>query len=142
MFEAWLKFSDKGAVKTNSDLFSSPLWYNSKMSCHDMYIPIWFEKGIKTISDIINPNSFITINPLHYLRVKHNVKQYFKKYKFDDVYIVQRPFVPFHIVPIWKNKKGVSAFYKTLTKHNENEHKIKLKWENEMQVTIDKSVWS
>ena len=56
VFDAWLKFSDKSAVKTNSDLFSSPLWYNSKMSCHDMYIPIWFEKGIKTISDIIKPN--------------------------------------------------------------------------------------
>ena len=155
VFEAWQKFSDKIAVKTNSDLFSSPLWYNSKMSCHDMYIPIWFQKGIKTISDIINPNglimtmdevkhqySFSTINPLHYLRVKHNVKQYIKKYKFDEKYIVQRPFVPSHIVPIWKNKKGVSAFYKTLTKHNENEHTIKLKWENEMQVTINKREWS
>ena len=45
-------------------------------------------------------------------------------------------------MPIWKNKKGVSAFHKTLTKHNENELKIKLKWENEMQVTINKRVWS
>ena len=84
-----------------------------------MYIPIWFGKGIKTISDIMNSSgsimtmdevkhqySFSTINPLHYLRLKHNVKKYIKKYKFDEQYIVQRPFVPFHIVPIWKNKNS------------------------------------
>ena len=55
--------------------------------------------------------------------------------------MVQRHFVPFYIVPIWKNKKGVSAFYKILTKQSENEHKMKSKWEREMQVMIDNGVW-
>ena len=48
----------------------------------------------------------------------------------------------FILYPFGKNNKGVSAFYQTFIKRNENEHKIKLKWENEMQVTKNKRAWS
>ena len=55
--------------------------------------------------------------------------------------MVQRPFVPFHILPLWKNKKGGRVFYKIATKHYENTHKMKSKWERELQLTIDEKSW-
>ena len=125
------------------------------MSSHDIYIPNLFEKGLRTISDIIHPNGLVLsldeikhqylvehINPLHYLRIQQNVKQCIKTYKIDTQFIVQRPFVPLHILPIWKNKKGVNAFYKILTNNYKNTHTMKNKWQVEMQVTIDNASWN
>ena len=83
VFEAWQQLTEKQPVKTNIDLLSSPLWYSSKMTSHDIYIPDWFDKGVHTISDILHPNrsvmtldeikhqySIKVINPLHYLRIQ------------------------------------------------------------------------
>ena len=36
---------------------------------------------------------------------------------------VQRPFIPFYILPVWKNNKGVGAFYKLLLQ-KENKRRV------------------
>ena len=95
-----------------------------------------------TLDEIKHQYSIKAINPLHYLRVQQNVKQCIKRYKIENQFIVQRPFVPSHIVPIWKNKKGVNAFYKTLTNHYENKHNMKFKWQNELCIAIDNETWT
>ena len=38
---------------------------------------------------------------------------------------MQRPFIPFYILPIWKNNKGVGAFYKLLLQKEKNNHNMK-----------------
>ena len=72
------------------------------MSSQEMYLPTWYEKGIVTVADVINDLVTVmdfdtlkrvyginTINPLHYLRVQQNVKEFLKKYRFVQSYRVE-----------------------------------------------------
>ena len=54
---------------------------------------------------------------------------------------VQRPFIPFYILPVWKNNKGVGAFYKLLLQKEKNNHNIKQKWQFELDMSIDDKMW-
>ena len=125
----------------------SLLWYNEKLSCDNMFLPKWFEKGITTIADVIEDSGVLMklddmkrmysidhVNPLHYLRVQKNDKCFIQKYKLSEIDKVERPFVPLQLKYIWGNKKGVSAFYKIINQLNENIHIMKYKWQRELQV--------
>ena len=141
VFDAWTKVSNKLEVKNCHDLLSSPLWYNSKMAYQEMYLPKWYEKGIVTIADVTNDLGIVmdldtikrlydidSINPLHYLRVQQNVKQYLKKYNFNTVNTIVRPFVPFYAKILCNTKKGANLFNKILKKDLKNDHSMKRKW--------------
>ena len=93
-----------------------------------MYFPKWYEKGIITIADITDDLGTVldidtlksvygieSINPLHYLRVRQNVKELFKS-GFGLSGAVQRPFVPFYIKILVQNKQGASVFNTLLKK--------------------------
>ena len=154
VFDAWYQFSKRQDFYSNTDLLTSPLWYNEKLTCKDMFLPKWFEKGIITIADVIEDSGVLMklddikrkysidhINPLHYLRVQKNVKCFIQKYKLSEIYMVERPFVPFQLKYIWANKKGVSAYYKIINQLNENIHIMKYKWQRELQVSFDEQLW-
>ena len=154
VFSVWHLFTNEYQPHTNLAVITSPLWYNTNMSCHEMFIPNWFEKGITAVSDVLNLDGSIktldevkqkysinSINPLHYLRVQQNVKKFLKKYKPVVDFNVQRPFIPFYILPIWKNNKGVGAFYKLLLQKEKNNHNMKQKWQFELDINIDDKMW-
>ena len=73
----------KATFYSNTDLLTSQLFYNEKLTRNDMFLPKWFEKGIITIVDVIEDSGVLMkldnikrkysidhVNPLHYLRVQ------------------------------------------------------------------------
>ena len=63
-----------------------------------MFFPNWFDKGITTVSDVLNSDGLIKtldelkkdfsidkINPLHYLRVQQNVKKFLKNIELKQI---------------------------------------------------------
>ena len=154
VFDAWIKVSNKLKIKNCHDLFSSPLWYNSEMACQEMFLPKWYEKGIVTIADVTNDLGVVmdldtikrlynidSINPLHYLRVQQNVKQYMKKHNFETVNTIMRPFVPFYATILCNNRKGANIFNRILKKESKNDHSMKQKWERDVNLNIDEDTW-
>ena len=83
---AWYLFTNEYQPHTSIVVVTSPLWYNTNMSCHEMFIPNWFEMAItavthldgsiKTLDKVKQEYSINSINPLHYLRVLQNVKKF------------------------------------------------------------------
>ena len=153
-FDAWIKISNKQEIKNGTDLLTSPLWYNTEMSYQEMYLPTWYEKGIVTVADVINDLGTVmeldtlkrvyginTINPLHYLRVQQNVKEFLKKYRFGQSNRVERPFVPFYVKILYENKKGASVFNRLIKKKDKNEHSMKDKWQVDLNIRVDDTAW-
>ena len=153
-FDAWIKISNKQEIKNGTDLLTSPLWYNTEMSYQEMYLPTWYEKGIVTVADVINDLGTVmdldtlkrvyginTINPLHYLRVQQNVKEFLKKYRFGQSNRVERPFVPFYVKILYENKKGASVFNRLIKKKDKNGHSMKDKWQVDLNIRVDDTAW-
>ena len=124
------------------------------MSCKDMYLPKWYEKGIMTIGDVTdNSGSLLEIdtlkrhygidiiNPLHYLRVKQNVKELFKKFRLETSSGVQRPFTPFHIKILFQNKKGASMFNSLIKRDVTNNHIMREKWKGDLNIKFSDVTW-
>ena len=156
VFDAWQHLTNIIKIQNNTDLLSSPLWYNKIIPSKDMYLPKWLEKGIVSVSDILKSDgsvmtldeirykyNFTSINRLHFLRVQRNVKDMIKKHKSLSSHNIeaQRPFVPFYLIPLWKNKKGASGFNAILSKNNENKNKMKTHWEIDLEINIDADTW-
>ena len=154
VFDAWIQISNKQNYKNSRDVLVSPLWYNHKMSYREMYIPKWYQRGIVTISDIIDTTGTVMdidtiksvynidiINPLHYLRVKQNVKEFLKEYGIQPDTRVQRPFVPLYMKILLQSNKGASIFNSMLKKENKNDHSVKQKWQMDLNVIVDDNMW-
>ena len=154
VFDAWVKLSGKQNIENGTILITSPLWYNINMPCKEMYLPKWYEKGIVTIADVTDNFGNImdldtikstygieTINPLHYLRVQQNIKMFLRKYGFTQVDRIHRPFVPIYMRILYKNSKGASVFNKILNRDVCNEHSMKAKWQDELNIMIDEDMW-
>ena len=50
----WGDFSEHDFIKTSSDILSTPIWYNPKISRLTLYLPRWFKGGIKYVGDIVD----------------------------------------------------------------------------------------
>ena len=124
------------------------------MSYQEMYLPTWYEKGIVTVADVINDLGTVmdldtikgvyginTINPLHYLRVQQNLKEFLKKYRFGQLNRLKRPFVRFYVKILYENKKGASVFNRLIKKNDKNEHSMKDKWQVDLNTRVDDTAW-
>ena len=120
-----------------------------------MYLPQLLDKGITTVSDVIDSDGAVLkmdelkqiysihhLNLLHYLRVQQNIKSLFKKTKLCTFSSAERPFVPFHLKKIFINKKDTSVFYKISSKQRKNQHSMKFKWHNDLQIYFDDKIWT
>ena len=152
VFDAWSTLLNFQEVQSITDLLTSPLWYNPKLS-DNMFLPIWSNKGINIVLDVVNKQGFPmkmneiksvyffqNINPLHYLRVQQTVKRFLKN-KMGNTCKVDRPYVPFHIKILCANPKGSKGFYRSLTSISENDHSMKTKWNKQLEINIDNHAW-
>ena len=118
-FDAWYHVLNAQQIITSEHLHRAPLWYNSKISSEELYLPSWFAKAITIISDLLDDTgpfmsceqlqikyNFDNIDFLSYLRVKQSVQKFLKESKIDDTETLARPFIPYHINVIFKSKKG------------------------------------
>ena len=60
---SWGEYAKLSQAKTPQEILSSPTWHNTEISKKTQYIPNWYFKGIKFISDIIKPDGTIMSIP-------------------------------------------------------------------------------
>ena len=144
VFKAWDTLCNERTTHSYEELLSVPLWYNTKLSTETMYFPNWYRKGIILISDVLETDgSFFTIekikkvysldniNPLNYLRAKTVVNKYIHKYDHMKHSKIIRPVMPMNMCIINTSKKGAKSYYRILEQNKYNDHKMKVKWNQE-----------
>ena len=104
-------------VKTNQDIFTSCIWYNSKLATNKTFFPDWYKKVIYILGDILNENGrvmtleemnqkyHININFLNYFTIRRLVSNYSKKSQKTNDFSFTRPYIPFHIQLFIHSKK-------------------------------------
>ena len=51
---SWEKLVAMDVPDGNTDIMSSPIWYNPMISKIPMFIPAWYNKGVVSVGDILN----------------------------------------------------------------------------------------
>ena len=120
----WALLSQKQQITTNSDIFHSCLWYNSKTHKGDVFLPSWFNKGIYLIGDILLSDGEIIekaeielkydfkINCLNYFTVRSGLNDFLKQYWCKDSTTCNytRPSIPTHIEPPIRSHNSCKHF--------------------------------
>ena len=153
VFKAWDTLCNEQTTHSYEELLSAPLWYNTKLSIETMYFPNWYRKGIILISDVLDVDgSFFTIekikkvysldsiNPLNYIRAKTVVNKYIHKYDQMKHSKIIRPVMPMNMCIINTSKKGAKSYYRILEQNKYNDHKMKVKWNQDFGINIDKKL--
>ena len=109
VFTYWDLLNDILVVKTNQDILTLCIWYNSKLATNKTFFPDWYKKGIYIVGDILNDNGrvmtleetnqkyHININFLNYFTIRRLVSNYIKKSQKTNDCSFTRPYIPFHI---------------------------------------------
>ena len=81
VFTYWMETCKSQKIKSNVDILTRSIWYNSFMSRNNMYLQTWSKKGINVVADVVDPEGKflsmddikrkfdININFLHYYMV-------------------------------------------------------------------------
>ena len=154
VFNSWISICENQNEQFYFDLLASPLWFNERISKEIMFMPTWYRNGIEIVADVMNKfgnmleldqlkHMYVIghIDPLNYLTVKQNVNIFLYKVQTNDTTSIQRPVIPFYIKLALKATKGARVFYRTFNNNNSNDHSMKIKWNCEMNVDIDKETW-
>ena len=129
---AWSKVKKNHSPKTLEDILKSSIWDNEhfKIGGKEFNLKKWRDAGINFVADIVNENDHcffslqdleikydIKINPLEFNSVLRAIKGNFR-YIFQanaGQMFISRPFVPFHLSLILKEKKGCKQLSNILT---------------------------
>ena len=122
IWKTWAEYLNK----YNSNLFPenkelAPLWFNPSISRSELFLPNWWKKGIRFVSDVINQNGDvmskteietiynIKTNFLEYMRVNKCVKKFMgvaRKTKYGPTY-------PLNALAIATHLQGTKNFEKS-----------------------------
>ena len=153
VFECWKTMLTNSQIQNIEDILKAPLWYNPLISDRPLYFPDWFYKGVITVSDVISNNKIAGydelcqmfschFNYLNYLTLKFKINIFLIKYGFTFENItLERPFVSFNLRSTLKDKKGVRSIYSVFLVNLQNNHSMKLRWNEEFQTQIDNNTW-
>ena len=95
-----------------------------------------------TIEKIKKVYSLDSINHLNYIRAKTVVNKYIHKYDQMKHSKIIRPVMPMNMCIINTSKKGAKSYYRILEQNKYNDHKIKVKWNQDFGINIDKKTWN
>ena len=152
----WDYLSKKYKTRNNTQLLSTPLWKNPRISNTPLYLPNWFKNKIYFVTDIINQlGSVMNINELNlkyptlvtnfleHHRVKKLVEKYIQNNDHDGSFIISLPLIPHHVELVLKNKKGCKDMYIIQIDKNlmVSDQKFKQKWNDELNIHIDYWTW-
>ena len=153
VFIYWAEFCASQQIKSNEDISNSALWFNKDLATNDIHLPNWSKKGINFVHDIIDTNGNVLpletlsekfslkINFLHYFTVQGLVKKFIAKYKKGDQFDSIKPFVPFHLKNVVKSQQNKKLIYQSLCKSNDIKLSNDIKWNTELGLEIDKTMW-
>ena len=147
---SWVHMCKKIQPRNYTELYRLQLWHNPLLSSSPLFFPELYGNGINLIGDLLtdtgeiitkeellNKTKLITINPLHYLRLKSAISSLIKKTRFQP-YSLQRPIAPLTFSIITKNNKGSKDFYNLF---QSNEIKTQNKWEITLNHQIPTPEW-
>ena len=147
---SWFEVANSKPIDSCTDLSTIPLWYNNHISQHILYLPTWYSKGIKNVSDVLDENGRLlsshailskfnleSISFLDHYRVHNLVKRFLSVYNFDQ-FIGTFPNIPFYINILLNSKKGCKTFYTLLTKAAKFSD---LRWDTDFSTSIDSKTW-
>ena len=97
VFTSWTKLTKSQKIKSNIQIASTPIWYNTNLTTEIMFFPKCYSKGIITISDVLDKEGKIlthqvikdhynldSFNFLDYIRLSTVVSEFTKRYKIGD----------------------------------------------------------
>ena len=128
VLDAWLTLIKKEKINYEDKLLLMPIWYNEKFLIDNqtIFFKNWYEKGVLTVNDLWNSNSFYTLdefnvkfnmncNYLQYYSVISVVKKIMKNVNFNlNQPKVFYPYIPLHLQSILKQVKGSKKMYEIL----------------------------
>ena len=148
----WGDFSEHDFIKTSSDILSTPIWYNPKISRLTLYLPRWFKGGIKYVGDIVDINgtimSLVEIentynikisNFLEYLRVKSLCYDFVKTNRKDNNFLYSQPTIP-KIIALIFSKPGSKWYYTHMVNQSCN-LALKGKWSDDLKLNLNANTW-
>ena len=150
---SWIEFIKIEEPEGNTDIMSSPVWYNPLISKNTIFLPMWYKNGITTVGDLVNEDGYILeqneieerynlpkTNFLDYYRVKLLINKFNKTYKKGNNFCFLQPYIPMNLRFLLLNKSGTKGIYKKL---NKAEVKMEIigKWHNDVAVELHQTAW-
>ena len=152
VFKCWYETTDNFKTTTYNAFLSTPIWFNNKIKINNKhtFIKSWYEKGIKTISDLTDENgnmlsfvdfknkyNIVSNNFLLYSSLWHSINNFKKSINFKQqpTEVFERPIIPTYVKILIKDKKGCTNIYHILrTFNNDIKPTSEYKWETEQNL--------
>ena len=158
VLKSWIDLCNTSAVESFSNALTQPLWYNSTISKEPLIIRNWNDHGIKIFGDLIKnkyeimslPEILNTygVNNIDFLTM-HRIKTAISNclntqillHDMNTIAPLERPYIPFYLRPILKDKKGVRSLNRALN-IKENDHVFfNSKWNIDFESQINIQTW-
>ena len=149
----WCSFCQNNFINNNSQIMSTPIWCNPKISKQQLFFSKWYKNGIFYVGDLVNNEGKILsqreisgkfnlhdINYLEYFRVRSAIKLFVSNFKNGDIFNFTLPCIPNHLEILLKQKKGSRYVYNILNKQTLN-LKYKSKWDRDLSNNISEEQW-
>ena len=150
---SWIKLTALDTVDGNIDILSASIWYNPLISSIPMFLPIWYNRGITMVGDIVNSSLCMlelvdierkfnfTINFLEYFRVRHLVNKFVLAHKREDYCSIESPpYIPKNICFLILNKSGTRGIYNKINKID-CEMDFQRKWHSDIDLELNRKSW-
>ena len=128
----WIDLFECLTPRTLQDCYTSPIWYNKNISENLLFIPNWYNNGIRLVGDLYNKHGEMLTaqaiatkfgtRPIDFLtfhRLKTSIHNFINAQ--SDISYTQptiAPNIPFHLKTVLKNRKGIKAIYNQLGQKN------------------------
>ena len=99
----------------------SCLWYNKHISENQMFLPLWFKKGIYTVGDITDSsgkvlglaeiNAKFNLKVNFYFRLRTEIQSFIRKNKKDNFFPHQNPVFSPYLHLLMHQEKGCKDIY-------------------------------
>ena len=155
VFLSWAKLSETNKISNNNDILTTPLWHNPMISQNILYYPRWYEKGIRTVGDIVNNHGSVMsqpeiqgmfniqrINFLEYYRIKIVVDNFIKKHRNSASFNFVQPCILNTLSFVLSGAKPSKYFYEKLNKCSSRlEMAFKKKWHDDLNLDFHDNEW-
>ena len=157
VLKTWTNFCDRIPIKSDLDVFSSPIWYNSDISKGTLFLPNWFKKGVECVGDVVGDDgNFLdekSLDQVYGIKKKrnfldtHRIKilttKYISAQNVQSSVMLQRPLIPKHILFVLSNKNKAKGFYDVLMDNSKDLlANLTEKWNRELYCQLDEKLWS
>ena len=156
VLKSYVIFNNRNKPNSISDILSQPIWLNPHISNTILFIKNWYQNGLIYISDFFDINGNLLdlpkireiygVNNIDFItmfRIKLGIKSLIKStspHNNNASNIITRPYIPFNVKHIIKDRKGIKTIYKILTSIN-NEVSTYPRWNFDLEEIINVESW-